>query len=217
MAQNTIVITGGSRGIGRALVRSFLYEGCRVITCGRAPEALEALHAEVLHAYPGQLHTHACDLSTHEGQQSFIQHIAALQTDVDVLVNNTGVFMPGSIAHEAPDAFAIQMNTNVASAYFITRALLPGMLARQAGYVFTICSTASFMAYPNGGSYCISKFALLGFTKVLREDLKDKGIRVTAVMPGATRIARAVVDAWKMPARTVIEELVIRPQLGDIA
>ena len=98
-----------------------------------------------------------------------------------------------------------------------------------------MCSIASIRAYPNGGSYAISKFALLGFSKVLREELKDFGIRVTAVMPGATRtaswngtdlpderfmkvedVADAVYAAYALSGRSVVEEMIIRPQLGDI-
>jgi short-subunit dehydrogenase len=109
------------------------------------------------------------------------------------------------------------------------------MKARRQGHVFNICSIASIKAYPNGGSYAISKFALLGFTKVLREELKEDGIRVTAVLPGATRtsswdavplpeerfmkpedVADAVFGAYSLSPRSVVEEVLIRPQLGDI-
>jgi short-subunit dehydrogenase len=98
-----------------------------------------------------------------------------------------------------------------------------------------MCSIASIKAYPNGGSYAISKFALLGFSKVLREELKEYGVRVTAVLPGATRtaswdaidlpedrfmraedVAETVFSAYSISERSVVEEIIIRPQLGDI-
>jgi short-subunit dehydrogenase len=113
--------------------------------------------------------------------------------------------------------------------------MLPTMLERGSGHIFNLCSIASIIAYPNGGSYSISKFAMLGFSKVLREELKTKGIKVTAVLPGATwsdswagadfphsrlmdaeDIALAVWSTWQMGPSAVVEEIVVRPQLGDL-
>ncbi len=127
------------------------------------------------------------------------------------------------------------INANVYSAYHTTRGLIARMKSEKRGHIFTMCSIASIIAYPNGGSYAISKFALLGFTKVLREELKDSGIRVTAVLPGATRtsswegtnlpderfmkpedVADAVFGAYSLSPQSVVEEILIRPQLGDI-
>jgi short-subunit dehydrogenase len=109
------------------------------------------------------------------------------------------------------------------------------MIRRKGGHIFMMCSTASIIPYTNGGSYCISKFALYGMTKVLREELKEHGVRVTAVLPGATLtaswegvdlpaerfmkpedVAQAMFTAWSLSSQAVIEELLIRPQLGDI-
>ncbi|MEQ9209931.1 MAG: SDR family oxidoreductase, partial [Pseudomonadales bacterium] len=123
----------------------------------------------------------------------------------------------------------------VYSAYHLTRALVDSMKSAKTGHIFSICSVASLFAYPNGGSYSISKFALLGFSKVLREELKQFGIRVTAVMAGATYtaswersglsperfmkpqdVADAVFGAYSLSPQSVVEELIIRPQLGDI-
>jgi short-subunit dehydrogenase len=109
------------------------------------------------------------------------------------------------------------------------------MIAAKDGYIFNMCSIASIMAYPNGGSYSISKFALLGMTKVLREELKPHGIRVTAIMPGATLtaswegvdlpaerfmkpedVAETIYTAYALSKQSVVEEILIRPQLGDL-
>ena len=127
------------------------------------------------------------------------------------------------------------MQTNLYSAYHLTRGVIPLIRAGQRPHLFNICSIASLIAYPNGGSYSISKFAMLGFSKVLREELKPEGVRVTSVMPGATwsaswagvdlprerlmparDIASAVLNAWKMSSATVVEDIVLRPQLGDL-
>ena len=151
------------------------------------------------------------------------------------LVNNAGVFLPGLISEEDDGLLEQQIETNLNRAYYLTRALLPLMLPQQRGDIFNMCSIASKIAYPNGGSYSISKFALLGFSKVLREELKDKGIRVSAILPGATwsnswagvdlpeerlmqanAIAIAVWSAYQMSPSAVVEEIVLRPQLGDL-
>ena len=154
---------------------------------------------------------------------------------LDILVNNAGVFIPGEIHKEPDGTLENQIETNLYSAYYLTRELLPIMLPQKSGHIFNMCSIASFMAYPNGGSYSISKFAMLGFSKVLREEMKEKGIRVTSIIPGATwsnswagvdlpkerlmqanDIAIAVMGAWKMSPSAVVEELIVRPQLGDL-
>jgi short-subunit dehydrogenase len=117
----------------------------------------------------------------------------------------------------------------------MTRALLPNMKTSGGGHIFNMCSIASFQAYKNGGSYAISKFALLGFSKCLREELKTDKIRVTAVMPGATKtrsweaanlpderfikvedVAATIFSAFSLSENSVVEEIIIRPQLGDI-
>jgi len=127
------------------------------------------------------------------------------------------------------------MQTNLYSAYHLTRAILPLMLPFRKGHIFNMCSVASVLAYPNGGAYSISKFALLGFSKVLREEMKDKGIKVTSILPGATwsnswagvdipesrlmqaeDIAKTVLGAYHLSDSAVVEEIILRPQLGDL-
>ena len=125
------------------------------------------------------------------------------------------------------------LNTNLYSAYHLSRGLLS--LLKPGSDIINICSVASLKPYPGGGSYGISKYAMLGFSQNLREELKDAGIRVTAVMPGATLtdswagvelpeerfipaedVAEAVCNAIRLSPRTVVEDIVLRPQLGDI-
>jgi short-subunit dehydrogenase len=152
-----------------------------------------------------------------------------------ILVNNAGYFSPGNIPDEADDALEKQMAVNLYSAYHTTRALLPAMLKMGKGHVFNICSIASLNAYAQGGSYSISKFALLGFSKNLRLELKDKGIKVTAVCPGAVYtnswvgsgvdpnrimesedIAKMIFAAAHLSPQAVVEDIVMRPQKGDL-
>lgn len=229
-----IVITGATKGIGRALAEVFAREGHHLAVCARNAEDLERLVAELGQQYPAaKVYAQAADLSTREGAEGFADYVKSVLPTVDVLVNNAGVFLPGGVTDIADDgSFETMLNLNVLSVHYLTRALLPLMLEQQSGHIFNLCSIASFMPY---GAYAVSKFALLGYTKSLRKELLDKRIRVTAVMPGATLtpawdgapfpedrfmpaedVAEAILSAWKLSPRTVIEEIVMRPQEGDI-
>jgi len=219
------------------LVERFLRAGYAVATCARSAEGLVQLRAAVPPAALGQLHTQAADLGHWEGCQRFTSFVLGLGLPLAALINNAGAFVPGRLQDEPADGSRLRemLAANLLSAYDVTRALLPTFAAQRSGHIFTICSTASLMAYPNGGSYGIAKFALLGFTKTLREELKTQGVRVTAVLPGATLtrswdgvgeaperfircedVAEAVFAAFSLSPQAVVEELVIRPQLGDL-
>lgn len=228
----SVIISGGSQGIGKALVKKFLREGFNVYTCGRQSEKLTALEQELSNP---ALKTFVADLSQKNQVMDFANWILNQEKSIDILINNAGFFMPGQIQNEEDGVLEAQIEANLYSAYHLTKALLPSFQARKSGHIFTICSTASITAYTAGGSYCISKFALLGFTKVLREELKTQGIKVTAVLPGATLtpawdgvnlpdsrfipaddVAETIYSAYQMSPSTVLEEILIRPQLGDI-
>ena len=230
-----IVVSGGTKGIGKAIIEKFASQGFDVITCARTPQSLDSLKKEINAKYKVDLHGVVADMGTRHGVDAFANAIVALGRPVDILVNNAGYFEPGLITEEPEGALEKMINTNLYSAYHLTRALARDMKKRRSGHIFSMCSVASLYAYPNGGSYSISKFAMLGFSKVLREELKPYGIRVTAVMAGATLtsswegtdlpedrfmkvqdIADTVFGAYSLSPQAVIEELIIRPQLGDI-
>ena len=231
-----IIVTGATKGIGRAILERFAKEGFDVATCARSQGDLEQLQADFKVKYPDcQLIAMKADLSKKEETLAFAQAIKAEWASVDVLINNTGTFIPGAIHDEADGALELMIETNLYSAYHLSRAVLPTMLAQKSSHIFNICSVASIKAYPNGGSYAISKFALLGFTKCLREELKDKSVKVTAVLPGATwsdswagadlpeerlmpasDIADVIWGTYALSDVAVVEELIIRPQLGDL-
>lgn len=229
------VVSGGTKGIGRAVIERFAAEGHDIFTCARNKTDLEELKVKIEKEYGVSLYFAVADLSERESQADFANDILALNRPIEVLVNNAGYFEPGLITEEREGALEKMMDTNVFSAYHVTRALVPRMKTSGSGHIFSICSVASLFAYPNGGSYSISKFALLGFSKVLREELKKFGIRVTAVIAGATYtaswemsdlpverfmkpqdVAEAIFGAYKLSPQSVVEELIIRPQLGDI-
>ena len=231
-----IVVTGGSRGIGKAIVIKFAAEGFHVITCSRDEEALNALKKEIEGENTGiKVHIKKSDLTQKTEVDEFGEFVLNHTSSIDVLVNNTGTYIPSEIHKEEDGTLEKLIDTNLYSAYYLTRALIGNMIERKNGHIFNICSIASLQAYPTGGSYTISKFALYGMTKALREEMKPHGIRVTAVLPGATLtsswdgvdlpperlmksddVADAIIATWKLSNQTVVEDIVLRPQLGDV-
>lgn len=234
-SMKTAIITGATKGIGKAIAEKFAAQGFSIAVCARNSQEL-SLFAEQLQAqYKVQVLSMAFDVADKSKLEFFAEEIGYRFDRVDVLVNNAGIFKPGQISNEEEGVFEQLMAVNLAAPYYFTRKLLPVIQKNKHGHIFNICSTASITAYTNGGSYCISKFGLYGMTKVLREELKDKHIKVTAVLPGATLtsswdgvdlpperfvpptdVADAIWAAYNTSPSTVMEELLIRPQLGDI-
>jgi short-subunit dehydrogenase len=231
-----IVVTGGSKGIGRAVIEKFITQGFDVATCSRNESELQALKKDLVSvSAEAKIHVKAIDMSKKHEVKMFTDFVMALGQSVEVLVNNAGYFVPGEICTEPEGTLESMIDANLYSAYYTTRGLAASMKKNSGGHIFNICSIASIKAYANGGSYAVSKFAMLGLSKCLREELKQDNIRVTAVMPGATRtrswegsdlpedrfmkvedIAETVYAAYAISTRSVVEEIIIRPQLGDI-
>jgi short-subunit dehydrogenase len=232
-----IVITGASRGIGKAIAAVFAEKGHQLFLSSRNPAALKETADWLASGYPqASIQYKAADLSTKEAAVELAAWIGSLGAVPDILVNNAGSFEPGSVHDEPEGALERQMAINLYSAYHLTRALLPAMLHNAHGrHIFNMCSIASLKAYANGGAYSISKFALYGFSKNLREEMKPHGIKVTAIMPGATLtdswegfdnsskrimeasdIAQLVYAASQLSVQACVEEIVVRPVLGDL-
>lgn len=231
-----IVITGATKGIGRAIANKFASNGHNLYVCSRNKEDLDLMQTAYKREYPNiQLFTTVADISKKLEVEEFAKNVIKEMGNIDVLINNGGVFYPGMTTEEQDGTLEKMIETNLYSAYHLTRSLLPNIKTGHKRHIFNMCSIASKIAYPNGGSYSISKFALLGFTKVLREELKETGIKVTAILPGATwsdswsgvdlpherlmeaeDIADSVWSAYNLGPSAVVEEIIIRPQLGDL-
>lgn len=230
-----IVVTGASRGIGKAIASIFAANGHTVCLISRNDAALYKTLEELQTHFPATVFfAKAFDLS--EKEKAIEAGNWCLSKMIpDVVVNNAGSFEPGSVHNEPEGLLESQLATNLFSAYHFTRALLPAMLQRKSGHIFNMCSIAALHAYTNGGAYSISKFALHGFSKNLREEMKPNGIKVTAVHPGAVLtdswggfdnsskrimeaddIAKMVYAASQLSVQACVEEIVIRPQLGDL-
>jgi len=232
----TSIVTGASRGLGKAIAAQFGAAGYDLILSSRDPTALDVAVRELGDRYPAiRILSKAADLSDKQQAQDLGRWILESGMSPDVLVNNAGQFIYGSLYQEAEGVLEQLIAVNLYSAYHLTRALLPAMMARKAGHIFNICSIASLKAYHHGGAYGISKYALAGFSANLREEMKEHGIKVTAVYPGAAftdawagsgvdphrimeaaDIARMVVAAAGLSPQATVEEIVLRPQLGDL-
>lgn len=231
----SILVTGGTKGIGKEIIHKFAQNGFDIFTCSRHREDLEALAQEIKRDFPGvNIFTQQADLSQKKEVLALAEAVKK-QFVPDVLINNTGIFLPGAIHDEPEGNFETMMHTNLFSAYYLTRAFTLEMIARKSGHIFSMGSIAGLTAYANGGSYAISKWAMLGMTKCLRQELMPYHIKVTSVLPGATftaswegvdipeerfmkatDVAESVWTAYNLSPQSVVEEIVIRPQLGDL-
>lgn len=233
--KRTIIVTGGTKGIGRAIIDVFAANGFTVFTCSRSISDLEKLRKDISTKHEVDVHIKEADLSKKKEVVEFADFVKNVTPKVDVLVNNSGRFIPGQVHNEEEGVLEDLIDTNLYSAYHLTRQLVHGMIENRSGHIFNICSIASIVAYANGGSYGISKFAMYGMSKVLREELKEYNVRVTSVLPGATYtaswegadiseerfmsaedVAAMVWSTYTLSTRTVVEDIVIRPQLGDL-
>ncbi len=230
-----VVITGASKGIGRATAEIFAANGHDLFLCSRGEVALYKAMEELMTRYPNiSIKSKPFDLSVKDQAIAFSEWCLSFGVP-DILVNNAGLYEPGSVHNEADGVLESQIAVNLYSAYNVTRTLLPSMMKAKAGHIFNLCSIASLDAYENGGAYSISKFALYGFNKNLREEMKPHHIKVTAVIAGAVMsdswgnfdnsskrimepddIAKMIYAASQLSFAACVEEILIRPQLGDL-
>jgi short-subunit dehydrogenase len=231
-----IVITGASRGLGFSMAEAFAADGHDLYLTSLNEVKLYKALESLMGRFPDQvIKAKPFDLGTKQGAIDFGNWVLGLGAEPDILINNAGTFQPGRVIDEPEDQLENMLQVNLFSAYHLTRVLLPSMMKRKSGHIFNISSIAALQAYPNGGSYSISKFALTGFSKNLREELKPYSIKVTCIYPGAiytdswagsgvkpdrimkpSDIADTILQISKLSPQALVEELIIRPLAGDL-
>jgi short-subunit dehydrogenase len=230
-----LVITGGTKGIGRAIADLFADKGYNIATCSRSLKDLESMALEYKRNFNVDLLYKKTDLNKVEEIKAFADYILGEWGKVDILINNAGYFTISPMMEDDPNNLQYLLNLNLFAHYHMCKYFAPYMIEQGSGHIFNVCSVAGIKPFPSSGFYSVSKYASIGFTKNLREELKDKGIKVTAVIPGSTmsdswsgadinpsRLMRAadlahlVFAASSLSSNTVVEEIVMRPQLGDI-
>lgn len=229
-----VVITGASRGIGKAVAEIFASHGNNLLLTSKNEVNLYKVLEELMTRYPDVIiKAKPFDLSKKEQSMAF-GHWCLQQGKPDILVNNAGGFAGSNVHSEEEGALEEMIETNLYSAYHLTRVLVPGMIKQKSGHIFNMSSIAGLKAYPGGGSYSISKFALHGFSLNLRDELKPYNIKVTTVFPGAAYtdswkgqvkkervmeaedIAKMIFASSQLSPQACVEDIVIRPQLGDL-
>jgi NAD(P)-dependent dehydrogenase (short-subunit alcohol dehydrogenase family) len=236
MKKPVILVTGASQGIGAAIARVFAQEvkGVRLALVARNVRGLQAT-AKASAKLGATAAVFQGDVANEASVGLMAEAVQARFGAVDVLINNAGAFAMAPFAETTVGQFDEMIAVNLRSAFLVTRAFLPAMLKRKHGDIFFMSSIAGLGAYPHATAYCAAKFGVTGLAKVLRAETKDHGIRVSCVHPGATwspswsasgvqperimpaeDIARAILDVYRLDRRTVVEEIVLRPQLGDV-
>jgi NAD(P)-dependent dehydrogenase (short-subunit alcohol dehydrogenase family) len=229
------VVTGASQGIGRAIAEAFTErDGAQVALVARSDAKLESV-AEACREKGGEALVVPTDVTDDQAVVEMAETVRDEWGVPDVLVNNAGMFTYAPIDELTLDGFREQIDVNLTGTFAVTEAFLPAMRERGHGHLFYMGSVASIKAYPGNAGYCAAKHGVRGLARVVREETKDEGLRVTTVIPGATYtptwdgvdlpeerfmppedVARAVVDAYHLSDRTVMEELLLRPQEGDV-
>lgn len=230
----TLILTGATKGIGRAIAARFGPACAHMALIARTTADLESTRKELQKAAPEcHFERFPCDLTDAVAVATLCQALKARYKKIHLLINNAGSYMPGHILEEPTGALETMMAVNLFAPYHLSRALWTRM--PRGSHIFNMASIASREGYVGKGSYGITKAALLSFHHSLRHELKEKGIRSTAILPGptwsaswagaalpedrllqASEVAEAVWNAWQMPPNAVIEEITIRPQLGDL-
>lgn len=237
----TVVITGASQGIGRAIAERFA-QACagredpvRLALLARSLDKLEDVARRCREHGAGAAAVFPCDVTDDEAVFAAAEAIGERFTGPDVVVSNAGLFEPGSLAETEPEQFRRQVSVNLTSAFVVTKAFLEDMTRQGSGHLFYVASIAARTAYAGGAAYGAAKAGLANMAGVVREETKEAGLRVTTLLPGATRtpswngtdlpderfmapedVAETLLSAWRLSKRSVVEEIVLRPQQGDI-
>ncbi|OGI49372.1 MAG: hypothetical protein A3E57_05790 [Candidatus Muproteobacteria bacterium RIFCSPHIGHO2_12_FULL_60_33] len=177
-----VLITGGSRGIGFAIARAFLEQGARVVICAKDSHRLKEAENHLSHL--GTVAAIEADVRDRAQVQRLIEECRRRLGEIDVLVNNAGRAWSGPFAEQPPEKIDEVVDANVKGVLYVTRAVLPHMLARGSGVIINIASGAGLTGFAELASYCASKFAVVGFTESLAQEVAAQGIRVYAVCPG---------------------------------
>ena len=240
MSHLTVLITGASSGIGEATAEAFAAKGARLILAARRLKRLEALAARLQEQYTVHVRVLEMDVQQRDRVEQAVSSLPSAWSDIDVLVNNAGLALSSSPLQDGdPVDWDCMIDTNIKGLLYVTRAVLPGMLARDRGHVINLGSIAGHECYPGGNVYCATKHAVKALSKSVRLDLLGTPIRVSSIDPGAVStefsavrwqdkakaddfysqfealqaedIAKTVVFCAEMPPHVNIAEMIVMP------
>ncbi len=189
MTKRTALITGASSGIGSELARELASRGCNLVLAGRNVEALQKLAGEIATAHGVEAQTVSAELGHPEGAREIVDFLQRQGITIDVLVNNAGLGIGGNFIDNDAARLDETVQVNVAALTSLTRALLPGMVARKQGKVLNVASTAAFQPGPGMAAYYATKAYVLSLSEALSAETKGTGVTVTCLCPGPTQTA----------------------------
>ncbi|MFN7942739.1 MAG: SDR family oxidoreductase [Thermoanaerobaculia bacterium] len=231
-ASRVVLVTGGSRGIGRAIVEKQAAAGDHVYFCSRNAQSIAATAQDLGPRYPGKITGRICDVRDAVAVEGLIDAVAADSGRLDVLVNNAGLGYFAPVDEMEVERFREVLETNLFGAFFATRAAAKLMKRQGEGWIFNIASLAAKNTFAGGAAYNASKFAMVGFSEASMLDLRHYGIRVAAICPGSVAtefrtgfrpeeeqnwmlapedVAQAVADLLAYPARALPSLVELRP------
>jgi 3-oxoacyl-[acyl-carrier protein] reductase len=184
LASAVALVTGGSRGIGRAIAIRLAALGAQVAICGRNPGALKAAAAE-LQKRTGRVFSYVADVTRSAEVSSLVEKTEAALGPISILVNNAGVGLFGPVHEKSEADWDNVLDTNLKSLFLVSRAVVPSMIRRGAGDIINISSLAGRNTFAGGALYCASKWGVYGLSGCMAEDLREHGIRVSVVAPGS--------------------------------
>ena len=227
----TAIVTGSTKGIGRAIAEALLREGLNVCVSARQADEVERVVGELGDVGEGGVAGMVCDVRDYDEVKALFEHTAQEFGGVDVLVNNAGIGIFGRVDETSPEDFRAVLETNLFGVFYCCREAIPRMKERGGGYIINISSLAGTNAHPQMTAYNASKFGLNGFSEALMQEVRHDGIRVSYVMPGSvntyfgndepdesqswqlqpTDIARVVLDLLRHDDRSLASRVEIRP------
>jgi len=231
-----VIITGATKGMGRAIAIAFAKQGLNIAVCSRNNEELLLLQDELIKLNPNiRVITRQTDTSRKEEVLAFAGLAEQELGFISVIVNNVGIYEPSSILDDEDDTFTRLINTNLMPAYELYRYFGKTMMASGHGHIFNICSIAALNPVIEAGMYSVTKSALLCLNNIMRLEMQTYGVKVTAILPGSTLtdswkdtdvdpdkfvspddIASAIMSAYNMSAGANVDEIVIKPVRGQV-
>ena len=229
-----VVVTGASKGIGKAIAFAFAAAGAKVVLAARTRETLEQVTAELRESGAEALAV-PTDVTNVDAVKQLIQRTLDAYQRVDILINNAGIGHFGPVVDFDPDAWDAVLNSNLKAVYLCAKYALPSMLEQGSGQIINVLSIAAKVAFQASSAYCAAKAGALALTKVLASEVRQQNIRVTAVLPGSVHtpfwdgvpehpdfeqmltpehVAGTVVSVCQQPPGMVTEEIVVMPPLG---
>src|SRR5277367_1496539 len=178
------LVTGGSRGIGKAIARKLASLGAAVSICGRDAAALEQ-SANEIRQFGHSVHTQIADVTKAADVEALVRTTQEKLGPISILVNNAGIGRFGPVQEKSEEEWDLVINSNLKSIFLVSRAVVPSMIRAGAGDIINISSLAGKNTFAGGGIYCASKWGVQGLTGCMAEDLRGHGIRVSAICPGS--------------------------------